>query len=106
VIGLRVTDDGGEFDPCSDVDNRTVDIGNHPPVADPNGPYFACPDCTITLDGKASYDPDPGDMISAYYWDLDDDGEFDDGSQPQAEFTVGPVVGARVRHRLYDSRGR
>ncbi len=93
VICLRVTDAGGEFDPCDDTDCRTVTIGNHPPVSDPNGPYFACPDCTTYLDGTGSYDPDPGDSISSYAWDLDNDGEFDDSLEPQPPFTVGPVVG-------------
>jgi hypothetical protein len=96
VIGLRVTDAAGEFESCSDVDYTIVEIGNHAPVADPDGPYEAGPDATITLDGTDSYDPDLNDVIT-FAWDLDNDGEFDDSNEAQPEFTVGDTVGM-----LYD----
>jgi hypothetical protein len=32
----------------------------------------------IALDGSSSYDPDQGDSIVSWEWDLDSDGEFDD----------------------------
>ena len=94
VIGLRVTDAAGQFDPCEDEDFTTVEIGNHAPVSDPNGPYPASANSCINLDGTGSYDPDAagGDTIS-YAWDLDNDGEFDDSSDAQPEFWVGAVIG-------------
>lgn len=93
VIGLRVIDAPGEiegipFDPCPDIDYTTVEIGNHAPECDPGGPYITYPGSTITLDGTASYDVDPGDEVS-FAWDLDNDGEFDDSYEAQPEFTVG-----------------
>ena len=92
VVGLRVTDWGGGFPPCPDEDFTTVEIGNHAPVSDPNGPYLASADSCITLDGTGSYDPDPDDPIT-YEWDLNNDGEFDDSSGPQPPFCVGPDIG-------------
>ncbi len=86
AIGLRVRDDGclvgsEEYYDGEDYDYGAVDIGDHPPVADANGPYVGNPGRIITLDGTASYDIDPGDMIS-YAWDLDNDGEYDDDNHP------------------------
>ncbi|MCK4659238.1 MAG: hypothetical protein KAV82_06915 [Phycisphaerae bacterium] len=98
VIGLRVTDDIGEWGGvplpvCSDVAYATVEIGNHAPVSDPNGPYSGYVGATITLDGTGSYDPDPGDCIASYAWDLDNDGEFDDSNAAQPDFQLGAVPG-------------
>lgn len=81
VVGLRVRDCPGEFPTCEDFDFSVVDIGNHPPHADPNGPYTICPGCAITVDGSASYDIDPGDVIQ-YAWDLDEDGLFGTEDSP------------------------
>jgi hypothetical protein len=92
VIGLRVTDAAGEFSACSDEDFTTVEIGNHDPVSDPDGPYVAPKSYCIALNGTASYDPDPGDTIS-YAWDLDNDGNFDDSDDPRPEFCVGDEIG-------------
>jgi hypothetical protein len=96
VIGLRVIDaEDQSYDPptCTDYDFSSVLIGNHPPVSDPIGPYLAPKNATITLDGSGSSDPDPGDFIVSYEWDLDNDGNFDDCTEVQCEFTVGSVVG-------------
>jgi len=92
VIGLMVTDAVGEFDSCSDVDYSTVEIGNHAPVSDPNGPYVASADSCVTLDGNGSYDPDLGDAIT-YAWDFNNDGVFNNSSEAQPEFCVGSVIG-------------
>lgn len=96
VVGLRVTDAEGEFEPCSDIDYTTIEIGNHAPISDPDGPYLAPPGTTIILDGTGSYDPDPVDTIT-YEWDLDNNGLFDDSTNPTPEFTVGDRPGT-----LYD----
>lgn len=94
VVILRVADDGGDSGVCSDEDSTTVEIGNHAPVSDPDGPYLASADACIIVDGSGSYDPDAagGDTIT-YAWDLDNDGEFDDYTGAQAEFCVGSDIG-------------
>lgn len=111
VIGLKVTDDGCYASSTNytgyDVDYTTVEIGNHPPVSDPNGPYQAQPNATITLDGSGSYDPDPGDSIVLYEWDLDNDGQFDDATGVSTPFTVGASIGHvyDICLKVYDSYG-
>ena len=50
---------------------------NVPPVANAKGPYIGNESSIIILDGSASYDPDAGDSIISYEWDLDNDGTFD-----------------------------
>lgn len=47
-----------------------------PPVADPDGPYFGSVNVPLTLDGSASYDPNPGGSIVKYEWDLDGNGTY------------------------------
>ncbi|MBN2473844.1 MAG: PKD domain-containing protein, partial [Pirellulales bacterium] len=69
-------------------DYRVEIVGNLPPVADPNGPYIVDEGTPVTLDGSGSYDPDPGDHIFSYEWDLDDDGVYDTyGPGPLFEHT-------------------
>ena len=63
---------------------------NQPPVADANGPYTIELDQALVLDGSASADPDAGDSIVSYEWDLDNDGAFDDatGVGPTTPFSA------------------
>lgn len=86
-VGLRVTDGDGTTDTTTVV----VQITQPPvaPTADADGPYSFCPQTQPWfLDGSGSVNPDdgahlpgaPGDMIQAYEWDLDGDGQFDDAS--------------------------
>jgi hypothetical protein len=92
-ICVEVCDAGeGGFEVCCDTHCTTLDCDNHPPVCDPNGPYLAPQDWTITLDGCGSYDPDPGDTIT-YAWDLDEDGVYDDCFDCSCPFTTGSVIG-------------
>lgn len=60
---------GLDCEPCLDCE-PTV---NHPPVARIN--HSAQSGQTINFDGSASYDPDPGQSITAYQWN------FGDGTQ-------------------------
>ncbi len=60
---------------------------NTAPVADANGPYSSTVGQPVTLDGSASYDPDTGDSIVSYLWDLDYDGQYDDASGVTVQHT-------------------
>ena len=62
---------------------------NESPVADAGGPYIVAEGSGVTLDGSGSTDPNAayGDHIVEWKWDLDDDGEFDDGDGEQLELT-------------------
>jgi len=51
---------------------------NIPPVADIGGPYIIDEGIALTLDASGSYDPDHD--IELFEWDLDNDGEYDDGT--------------------------
>jgi hypothetical protein len=96
TASLRVTDDS---DPAlRDTDTRIVHITAPPwkPVADPDGPYVGYEKAPVKLDGSKSYDPEskmfPTDhpwyeTIAEYEWDLDQDGQFDDASGINPEFT-------------------
>ena len=97
VIGLRVTDGPCLADPKywdgEDFAFTTVEIGNHAPVCDADGPYTAASGVTITLDGTGSYDIDPGDSIASYAWDLDNDGAYNDATGPTPSYTVAGAPG-------------
>jgi hypothetical protein len=46
---------------------------NNPPVANAGGPYVIDLGDSVTLDGSGSHDPDAGDYIVSYKWDLNND---------------------------------
>ncbi|HEY6001043.1 MAG TPA: Ig-like domain-containing protein [bacterium] len=55
-------------------------VENRPPAARAGGPYAAQPFEGAALDGSGSSDPDAGDAVASWEWDLDNDGVFDDAS--------------------------
>ena len=60
------------------------------PVADADGPYATPEGTDVALDGTGSAsgsDPSAG-AITAYAWDLDDDGQYDDATGPSPSFTT------------------
>jgi hypothetical protein len=82
-VCLRVTDRFGLFD----IECITITVGNRPPVADAGGPYQAAAGQTIQLDASGSSDPDFDDSLT-YAWDLDGDGQYDDSTAIQPDYTV------------------
>lgn len=74
---------------------------NNPPTAEAGGPYSTPEGTDVTVDGTGSSDPDAGDSIATYEWDLDNDGSYDDATGSTATFDgVGQdgsfTVGLRV----------
>ena len=58
-------------DGTADSNVATVSItvtANHPPVANPGGPYTGDIGAPVTFNGTGSSDPDAGDHISLYSW--------------------------------------
>ncbi len=78
TIYLRVTDDDGGVG----INSTTVTINNVAPVANASGPYFGNEGMLVNLLGSAV---DPGTDILTYEWDLDNDGQYDDftGENPE-----------------------
>ena len=58
----------------------------------------------VSFDGNGSSDPDPGSSLT-YAWDLDGDGEYDDGSGPQASFTYTEAGSYPASLRVTDGQG-
>ena len=70
-------DDGSELGALA---NETVQIiVNAPPVADAGGDRIVTVDEYFILTANMSYDEDEGPSTLSFRWDLDDDGQWDDG---------------------------
>lgn len=80
TVALRVTDESAI--PASDIATLEVQVDGAAPVASAGGPYVIGYGAPLALDAAGSADPDAacGDRVTAYAWDLDGDGEFDDAS--------------------------
>lgn len=113
TASLRVTDDS---DPAlRDTDTRIIHITAPPwkPVADPDGPYTGYEKVPVKLDGSKSYDPEskmfPTDhpwyeTLAKYEWDLDNDGQFDDATGINPEFTWNTQGLYTIALRVTDSQ--
>ena len=71
---------------ASEADNDTM--ANRAPIADAGGPYVIAEGQELALNASGSHDPDVGDMIMRYDWDLDGDGDFDDLSSADPVYVV------------------
>jgi hypothetical protein len=78
---------------------------NNPPVADADGLYTGQVGQPITLDGSGSYDPDPGDSIVSYEWELDNDGQYDDATGVNPTWTWSVVGFYTIGLRVTDTFG-
>ena len=80
--------------------------GNRPPVAVATAtPSYGGVPLMIQFDGTGSSDPDAGDSIASYAWDLDGDGQYDDSTlaAPMSTYAVAGQV--TVRLRVTDTHG-
>jgi len=59
---------------------------------------------TVTFDGRASSDPNPGDTLT-YSWDLNGDGLFGDALTAQTSFTYTQAKLYNVQLRVTDNQG-
>jgi large repetitive protein len=95
---LAVDNDGG-----SAVATGTVEIGNRAPTAafdfSPQDPKTLEP---VTFTSTSS---DPDGSIASYAWDLNNDGQFDDGTGPQAQATFATPGTHTVRLLVTDNNG-
>jgi len=99
-VRLRVTDDLGE----TDVDTHVIDIGGN---TSPTAAFGASSSSPLTLTNVTftSSSSDPDGSIASIGWDLDGDGNFDDGSKSPItkQFTTpGPQI---VRLLVTDNDG-
>jgi PKD repeat protein len=61
---------------------------NTPPTASIQAsPTSGAAPLTVSFDGRSSSDPDQGDGIAAYSWDLNGDGSYGDATTPTASHT-------------------
>ena len=78
---------------------------NSPPQAAlAASPTSGDPPLTVRFDARASADDDPGDVLE-YTWDLDGDGEFDDGTGAEVTSTYETAGTRTVRLRVTDAAG-
>ncbi|MGH9112031.1 MAG: PQQ-dependent sugar dehydrogenase, partial [Acidimicrobiales bacterium] len=67
-------------------------------------PASGDPPLTVSFDARMSTDTDPGDVVT-YAWDLDGDGDLDDGTGSTASFTYETAGARTVRLRVTDIAG-
>ncbi|MFC1568929.1 GEVED domain-containing protein [bacterium] len=78
---------------------------NNPPVAEANGPYTGTVGQSVQLTAAGSYDPDAGDYIASYVWDLDFDGQYDDASGMTPSHTWNSALMVIIYVKVTDSHG-
>jgi PKD repeat protein len=82
----------------------TVNVINHPPVAEANGPYTVNDGQAVAFSSAGSGDPDVGDSIT-YAWDFMNDGGAPDSTAPNPSYTY-PTWGTyTARLTVTDSFG-
>jgi glucose/arabinose dehydrogenase/PKD repeat protein len=80
--------------------------GNQPPQAVITADQSTGPSpLNVQFSGSSSFDPDPGDTIDAYAWDLDGDGQFDDSTQENPSFQYTQSGNLLAGLRVTDNHG-
>ncbi|HEU0024210.1 MAG TPA: PKD domain-containing protein [Thermoleophilaceae bacterium] len=100
TVRLRITDSGG----LTTIVTRTLTV-NRPPVADFSySPLTPRRNQQVTFT-STSRDPDGNGTITAHAWDLDNDGQFDDGTATSAAQAYATAGVKTVRLRVTDNGG-
>ena len=107
-VGLEVGDDGALYYPDI-AGGRIMKISysatNQPPAAElAANPTSGSAPLTVELDASGSTDPDPGAALS-FAWDLDDDGDFDDGTGAELTHELTEPGSHRVSVEVSDELG-
>ncbi len=105
VVTLRVADNSESV--MTDIAEHTVIVSfdNHSPISDPGGPYAAQVGEILTFDGTGSYDPDLGDYIASYSWDINGDGIFGDFTDPLCQYSWNTIYSGYVGLIVTDAYG-
>jgi PKD repeat protein len=79
---------------------------NTPPTANIQAsPTSGAAPLTVSFDGRSSSDPDQGDGIAAYSWDLNGDGTYGDATTATTSFTYANPGNYTARLRVTDRHG-
>jgi glucose/arabinose dehydrogenase len=88
------------------VHRVTYTSGNQAPVARISANPTSGPvPLAVSFDGRGSSDPDAGDTIASYSWDLDGDGTFGDATTATAAWTYTTPGSYTAKLKVTDSRG-
>jgi PKD repeat protein len=99
TVRLQVAIEGGVIGTAS----RTVTVKDQPPVASfTYSPEFPQTGETVTF---TSTSRDPDDSVKSQAWDLDNDGQFDDGTQRAAQRSFKAAGNYTVRLEATDTHG-
>jgi glucose/arabinose dehydrogenase len=80
--------------------------GNQAPVARISAAPTSGPvPLAVSFDGRGSSDPDPGDTIASYSWDLDGNGTFGDATTATPTYTYTSAGTYSAKLKVTDSRG-
>jgi|GEM_PF-4341268 len=85
-------------------ERQSSQTSNRPPIAEANGPYTFYVGVAQDFTGVGSYDPDAGDSIIRYEWDLNNDGTFDEIGMTWSKTYTAAGSGTVVL-RVTDSHG-
>jgi PKD repeat protein len=99
TVRLRVAIEGGVIGTTS----RTVTVRDRPPLASfTHAPEFPQTGESVIFRSTST---DPDDSIKSHAWDLDNDGQFDDGTQATAQRSFKAAGTYTVRLEVTDSHG-
>jgi hypothetical protein len=87
----------------NDAVRFTTGSVNQPPAASAGGPYAASEGLGVVFTAAASTDPEGGALT--YEWDLDEDGQYDDGTGVTASYVYNDDGSHLVAVRVTDAQG-
>jgi PKD repeat protein/glucose/arabinose dehydrogenase len=108
VVDLKVGPDRNLYwaDLFGGVHRVEYAVGNRAPTARIVAtPTSGVAPLQVSFDGTGSTDPDPGDAIASYAWDLDGDGAYDDSTASSPAFTYTEAGTYIARLRVTDGHG-